>query len=102
MNDYKPLSGTPSASVQAKAVELLAQDYGYQETVVIDGKTLLFVVEVHEWYGADPSKPAEPHKGVTVYERVDDAPIVQPSGKGKIGAWLALGAGLVGLFKRWL
>jgi hypothetical protein len=94
---YKLLSGAPSAAIMVKAAELLSKDYGYQESTVIDGKPLLFVVEVHTWYGATPDKPAEPHKGVTVYEAVEEAPITQPSGGAKIGAWLALGAGLAGL-----
>lgn len=101
---YKPLSEAPSAAVQAKAVSLLSQDYGYQESAVIDGKPLLFVVEVHSWYGATPDKPAEPHKGVTVYEAVEEAPITQPSGGGRARGWLALGGGLtiIEAIRRWL
>lgn len=70
---YKPYTGS-SAAVGAKATELLAQDYGYTEETTIDGKQLLFVVEIHTWYGANPDKPPKPHKGVTVYEKLDSAP----------------------------
>lgn len=65
---YKLYSGILTAAIQAKAMSLLGQDYGYSETVVIDGKNLLFIVEEHTWYGANPDEPEEPHKGVTVYE----------------------------------
>jgi len=69
---YRPFTGKASAAVQAKAIEVLAQDYGYQETATIDGKNLLFLVEEHTWYGADPSKPSTPHKGVTVFEQIPE------------------------------
>jgi lysozyme len=36
--------------------------------VVLDGRLLVARVEEHSWYGADKSKPAAPHRGVTVYE----------------------------------
>jgi hypothetical protein len=66
---YKLYSGS-SPEVTTKAINLLSQDYGYSEPAIIDGKELLFVVEVHTWYGSDPDKPATPHKGVTVYEKI--------------------------------
>jgi len=69
---YKLYSGS-SPEVTAKAVDLLSQDYGYSEPAVIDGKELLFVVETHTWYGSQPNKPATPHKGVTVYEKIVDS-----------------------------
>ena len=65
---YKLYTGS-SPEVTTKAVALLSQDYGYNESTVIDGKELLFVVETHTWYGSQPNKPATPHKGVTVYEK---------------------------------
>ncbi len=64
---YKLYTGS-SPAVTAKAVALLSQDYGYQELTFLDGKKLLFVVETHTQYGAQPDKPPNPHKGVTVYE----------------------------------
>lgn len=66
---YRILSKVTPA-IEAKAIELLAQDYGYQEEAIIDDKELLFVVEEHSWYGANPDAPPTPHKGVTVYERI--------------------------------
>ena len=69
-NGYKLYTGS-SPAVTAKAVKLLTQDYGYSESMILDGKDLLFIVEEHTWYGANPEKPPIPHKGVTVYERIN-------------------------------
>jgi hypothetical protein len=66
---YKLLSDVTPA-IEAKAIGLLSQDFGYSEQANIDGKDLLFVVETHTWYGANPDAPPTPHKGVTVYEKV--------------------------------
>lgn len=71
MESYQLYAGS-SPEVTAKAIALLSQDYGYRESVVIDGKELLFVVETHNWYGSQPDKPPSPHKGVTVYEKITD------------------------------
>lgn len=84
---YKLYDGS-SPEVTRKAVDLLSQDYGYREPVIIDGKELLFVVEIHTWYGSQPDKPPEPHKGVTVYERIEG--ITPPSSLGRPLATLAL------------
>ncbi len=88
MTGYRIYSGS-SPAVTTKAVALLSQDYGYQETVVIDGKELLFVVETHNWYGSQPDKPPSPHKGVTVYEKINDSapPLAVPL----VGIALGLG-----------
>lgn len=69
---YKLYTGS-SPTVTAKAVALLSQDYGYRESATIDNKQLLFVVETHTWYGSQPDKPPSPHKGVTVYEKMNDS-----------------------------
>ncbi len=99
---YRLLSEDPSAAVTAKAVQLLSQNYGYSEENNIDGKDLLFVVEEHSWYGANPDLPPTPHKGVTVYERVDTESNNESSTEARLtnpaGALLPLFAtiGLVG------
>jgi len=36
-------------------------------------------VEMHTWYGRDPSRPATPHPGVTVYALPDAAPDTDPA-----------------------
>lgn len=87
---YRIYEGS-SPAVTAKAVEVLTQDYGYSESAVLDGKDLLFVVETHNWYGANPDKPLAPHKGVTVYERIGGG--VTPSSLGRPLMGLAI-AGL--------
>jgi hypothetical protein len=67
---YKYAKDPLPQEVTSKSVSLLSQPYGYEETSVIDGRTFLFRIEPHTWYGADPSKPPTPHKGVTVFEKV--------------------------------
>ena len=64
---YKPASSVPK-NVVDKSVELLKQPLGYEEYVTgDDGKSYFIRVEVHTYYGADPSKPHKDHKGSTVY-----------------------------------
>jgi len=79
-----------SPAVTAKATALLSKDYGYTESATLDGKSLLFVVEEHQWYGAQPDKPPSPHKGVTVYERTEsdsNNPLIS-LGLISLGYWL--------------
>jgi hypothetical protein len=91
---YKIYQGS-SPQVTTKAISLLSQDYGYQETDVFDGKELLFVVETHTWYGSQ-DKPPAPHKGVTVYEK-----ITSPTGNPLLGmALIGLGLGYLFLGRR--
>jgi len=40
--------------------------------------TVVGRVELHTWYGRDPSRPATPHPGVTVYALHEDAPDTEP------------------------
>lgn len=89
---YKLYSGS-SPEVTAKAKDLLSQDYGYQEPAIADGKELLFVVETHTWYGANPNQPSTPHKGVTVYEKIDSGFVPSHSSLARPLAAIAL-AGL--------
>ena len=98
-NGYKIYTGS-SPEVTAKAVTLLSQEYGYSESIFLDGKDLLFVVEEHTWYGANPEKPAEPHKGVTVYERIEPVSLVPPTSSVVIPIAIGIGALLYRILKR--
>jgi hypothetical protein len=67
---YKLATTVPS-NVAKRCVDILSQPYGYEENITgSDGIDYLVRIEVHTWYGANPSKPPSPHKGSTVYVKI--------------------------------
>lgn len=70
-NGYESFKGTITSEMTEKSKELLSKDYGYEEKIIMNNKELLFKIEPHTWYGADPTKPSKPHKGVTIYQKIE-------------------------------
>lgn len=67
-----PLAGhlvTPEMSSWATAILRDSGTYpmGAVARATIAGLELAARVEVHTWWGADPSRPDEPHRGVSLY-----------------------------------
>ena len=66
---YKLATGTVPQDIVKRCIELLSQQYGYEEyiTSIINNKNYFIRVEPHSWYGADKTKQDKWHKGSTVY-----------------------------------
>jgi len=62
-----PLAGAPSAAVQAWAKAILGFPLGTVVRDTVEGAPLVGRIECHDWYGADPSRPRQWHKGATIY-----------------------------------